>query len=324
MVKQLISHEDLVLGKDIRISHDAVSDEELLASIQEHGIRVDLLVRPHPSEPDMYEVWDGRRRFRLGQIAGVAMFPCDVREMGDLEAHVMAFMLNDQRKDLSSVELGLWVVKLLEEYPELTQVELGKRLGHSESWMSRHVAVAQQYLATDEEDREHLPKTERAFRIFRKYSPEQQKRILEQSRLRGEPLSSGELMRQAGATMSAREIFEKWPHEGDEFLIYMLQESAGFTAGNAAEMVKSFKAKELDWQKIQRQFQQPRRSDATVQLYAKLSEWYPTELIDFIEKNIGPAASIETYRSRIIRFMRKMLQKSGEELRQSVLGEFRI
>ncbi len=323
-MKQQIPGDQLVLAKDIRLSHDAVSDEELISSIQEHGIRVDLLVRSHPSKPGMYEIWDGRRRFRLGKIAGVAMFPCDIREMEDLEAHIMAFMLNDQRKEMSSVELGLWIVTLLKEYPELTQVSLGKKLGHSESWMSRHVAVAEQYLATSEEDREHLPKTERGLREFRRYSPEDQKRIIEQSKLRGEPPSAGELMRQAQATMSSREIFEKWPHQDSEFLIYMLQESAGFTAGNAAERVKQFKAKALPWQRIQREFQQPRRSDAVVQLYAKLSEWYPPELIDFIEENLGAAASIETWKSRIRSFMRKLLQKSGEELRQSVLEEFKL
>ncbi|MCK4267075.1 MAG: ParB/RepB/Spo0J family partition protein [Thermoplasmata archaeon] len=314
----------LVITKDIRISADAVSDEELLTSIQEHGIRVDLLVRPHPDQQDMYEVWDGRRRFRLGKIAGIVMFPCNIRKMENLEAHIMAFTLNDQRKEMSSVELGLWVVKLLEEYPELTQVSLGKKLGHSESWMSRHVAVAKQYLGTPEKDREHLPRSEKALRELRRYSPEEQKRIIEQSKLRGEPPSAAELMRQAGATMTSREIFEKWPYEGDDFLIHMLEESAGFTLGNAAERVKLFRAKGLDWQKIQRQFQQPRRSDVTVQLYAKLSEWYPPELIDYIEKNVGPAVSIETWKSRVIRFMRKMFQKSGEDLRQSVLEEFRL
>ncbi len=323
-MKQLISHEDLVLAKDIRLSHDAVSDEELISSIKEHGIRVDLLVRPHPNQPGMYEIWDGRRRFRLGKIAGVAMFPCDIREMEDLEANIMAFILNDQRKEMSSVELGLWVVKILKDYSMLTQVDLGKKLGHSESWISRHIAVAEQYTGTPEEDREHLPKTERALRELRKYSPEDQKRILDQSRLRGAPLTSGELMRQAQATMSTREIFEKWPHQDSEFLIYMLQESAGFTPGNAAEMVKGFKAKTLPWQQIQKKFQMPPRSDERVRLYAKLAEWYPTELIDFVEKNIGPAASIETWRSRLIRFMRKMFQKSGEELRQSVLEEFKL
>lgn len=323
-MKQEIPGDKLVLAKDIRLSHDAVSDDELLSSIQEHGIRVDLLVRPHPSQSGMYEIWDGRRRFRLGKIAGVDIFPCDIVEMGDLEAHIMAFILNDQRKEMSSVELGLWIVTLLKEYPELTQVSLGKKLGHSESWMSRHIAVAEQYLAVSEEDREHLPKTERGLRELRRYSPEEQKRIIEQSKLRGEPPTAGELMRQAQATMTAREVFEKWSHQDSEFLIYMLQESAGYTAGNAAEMVKRFKARSLPWQQTQKKFQMPPRSDKVVQLYAQLTQWYPTEVIDFIEENLGAAASIETWKSRIRSFMRKVFEKTGEQTRQAVLEEFRL
>ncbi len=131
-------------------------------------------------------------------------------------------------------------------------------------------------------------------------------------------------MRQAGATMSSREIFDKWPHQAEDFLIYMLQESAGFTAGDAAEHVKQFKAKALPWQRIKKQYQPPPRSDAVVQLYAKLSEWYPPEFVDYIAEHLGEASSIETWRSRIKRFMRMLLDKSGEDLRQSVLEEFKL
>jgi len=64
--KKTIPHDKLILAKDIRIERDAMDDEELLQSIQENGVEVDLLVRPSSMLDGMYEIWDGRRRsFRL-------------------------------------------------------------------------------------------------------------------------------------------------------------------------------------------------------------------------------------------------------------------
>ena len=140
--------EQLVLAKDIRIMADAMSDDELLRSIQYHGIKIPLLVRRHPDQEGIYEIWDGRRRFRLGKIGGLTKFPCDINEMTDLDARLMAFTLNDQRQSMSVVEAGLWAKELLDDYPELTQKTLGEMLGHSESWMSRRVAAAEQYETT--------------------------------------------------------------------------------------------------------------------------------------------------------------------------------
>lgn len=314
----------LVLAKDIRIMADAVSDDELLQSIQYHGIKIPLLVRRHPDQDGIYEIWDGRRRFRLGKIAGLTKFPCDINEMTDLDARLMAFTLNDQRQSMSAVESGLWAKELLADYPELTQESLGSMLGHTKSWMSRRIAAADQYETTPKEERRYLPTTERGLRELRSYTPEKQQQILAGAKVSGIAPTAGDLIRQAKATMTPKEVLEKWKYQDPEFLIYMLQEEAGLTAKDAGDTLAKFKAKQLPWQQTQKKFVMPTRSDATVQLYAKLAEWYPPELIDFIENNLGAATSIETWKSRIQSFMRKLFAKADAELRQSVLEEFRL
>uniref|UniRef100_A0A6M3M0Z3 ParB-like N-terminal domain-containing protein n=1 Tax=viral metagenome TaxID=1070528 RepID=A0A6M3M0Z3_9ZZZZ len=323
MVSQLIPYDKLVLAEDIRISADAVSDEELLASIQEYGIRTSLLVRQRPKQPEKYEIWDGRRRFRVGRIAGVAMFPCDVREMDDQEAHLMAFVLNNQRQEMSPFEEGLWILKMMEKFPETTQGEWAKKMGHSDSWLSRRIAAASQYRATSEEDREALPRTERAMRELRKYTPEEQEEILAQARLTGVPPTATELMRRSKANMTSREVLERWQHQDSEFIIHMLQEEAGLTATDAADILAKFRAKRLPWQGVLPKFTMPGKSDPVVNLYAQLTQWYPIEVIDFVENNLGSAVSIETWRRRLVRFMRKMFEKTGEQTRQAVLEEFK-
>lgn len=327
----LIPYDRLVLAEDIRIFKDAVSDDELLASIKIHGILKDLLVRPVVEEGDFgpkqtgtYEIWDGRRRFRVGRIAGVAMFPCDVREMNDQTAHVLAFTLNNQRQEMAPIEEGLWILKMMEKFPDTTQGEWAKEMGHSDSWLSRRIAAASQYRAMPEEKRNILPTSERALRELRKFTPEEQEEIMAQARLSGVPPTSSELMRKSRANMTSREVLEKWRHQGSEFVLHMLQEEAGLTTTDAGDTLAKFRAKRLPWQLSPDKFRMPSRSDETVQLYAQLTQWYPTELIDFVEQNLGPAVSIETWRSRLVRFMRKMFEKTGEDLRQAVLEEFRL
>jgi hypothetical protein len=197
-------------------------------------------------------------------------------------------------------------------------------MGHSKTWVSRRISAAEQYQATPEEERRFLPQTERGLRELRSYEPEKQQQILAEARRMGAAPTSSELIRRAKATMTPQEVLEKWRYEDSEFLIYMLQEESGLTATEAGTMVQRFKAKTLPWQQTQKKFVMPTRSDATVKLYATLSEWYPPELIDFIENNLGPASSLETWRSRLQRFVRKLLEKADSILRQSVLEEFKI
>lgn len=327
----LIPYDRLVLADDIRIFKDAVSDDELLASIKEHGILKSLLVRPiikegdfGPKQTGTYEIWDGRRRFRIGHIAGVAMFPCEVKKMGDKEAHLMAFVLNNQRQEMNPLEEGLWILKMMERFPDTTQGEWAKKMGHSDSWVSRRIAAASQYRAMPEEKRKIAPRSERALRELRKFTPEEQEEIMSQARLTGIPPTSSELMRQARANMTAREVLEKWRHQDSEFILHMLQEDAGLSVTEAGDTLANFRAKKLPWQASQAKFRMPGKGDETVKLYAQLTQWYPTEFIDFIEANLGAAASIETWRSRAVRFMRKLLEKTGEQTRQAVLEEFKL
>ncbi len=243
--------------------------------------------------------------------------------MSDLEARIMSFTLNDQRESMSVIEAGLWFKEILKKFPTLEQKALAPMLGHSESWLSRRIVAAEQFQSTPKEDRRYLPKSERGLREFRTYTPEKQQQILSKAKTTGVAPTAGDLIRQAKASKAPQEVLEEYRYQDSDFLIYMLQEEAGLTLTEASNTVVKFKAKQLPWQQTQKKFAMPPKSDKVMKLYAELSRWYPPELIDFIEKNLGGASSIETWRSRILKFMRTMLEKSGIELRQSVLEEFR-
>ncbi len=322
--------DQLIVAKDVRLERDAMNDEDLLKSITSHGIRIPLIVRPEPNKEEtedglpMFEIWDGRRRFRLGKIAGLTQFPCDIRVMSDLEAQLMAFTLNDQRQGMTVVEAGVWAKGMLKEHSALEQKELAKMMGHSDSWLSRRIAAAEQYLGTDKKDRKYLPKTERGLRELRGLSDEKQQQMLTEARDSGIAPSASDLIRASKAKMSPREVLEKWPYEDSEFLIYMLQEDAGMRLGEAGKMVQGFKLKQLPWQQKERvKFDMPKMTDQQVKLYGELARWYPIEFIDFLADNLGAPSTIETFRSKLISMARKFFEKTPEQVKQSVLEEFR-
>jgi len=85
-------------------------DERLKESIKNTGILSALLVRP--IENTSYEVKSdaeyviiaGSRRYRAGRKAGKQEFPCKIIEAGDLEAAILSYKENEERKDLTTDE----------------------------------------------------------------------------------------------------------------------------------------------------------------------------------------------------------------------------
>lgn len=71
----------------------------LLDSIRENGILEPLLVRPHPSRMGEYEIVAGHTRHYLGGKAGLTVFPCVVRALGNADAVIQMGESNLQRPD---------------------------------------------------------------------------------------------------------------------------------------------------------------------------------------------------------------------------------
>ena len=102
--------------------------EELAASIRELGILQPLLVRVRAE--GRYELIAGERRLRAARRAGLERVPVmtvETDERGSLER---ALVENLHREDLNPIEEAEGYRLLIEE-AELTQEELGKRLGRS-------------------------------------------------------------------------------------------------------------------------------------------------------------------------------------------------
>ena len=107
-----------VLLEDLRLPQwqprryfDEAAMQELVASVEQHGILQPLLVRPIAG--DGYEIVAGERRFRAAEKARLRDVPVIVRSMSDTEALQYALLENLQREDLNPVEETEGILQLL-------------------------------------------------------------------------------------------------------------------------------------------------------------------------------------------------------------------
>ena len=97
--------------KQPRRYFDPQKMQQLVQSIQEHGILEPLLVRPLAN--GQYELIAGERRFRAAQILELGTVPIVSKDVTDKEAIQIALVENLQREDLNPVEETEAILELL-------------------------------------------------------------------------------------------------------------------------------------------------------------------------------------------------------------------
>ena len=133
-----------------RFEYDAEADEKfgaLKISIATEGQRIPVLVRPHPTESDRYQLAYGRRR-RDAILAIMAesdrpetiKIKAYVRDLTDRQLIEEQTLENGPREDLSWIEKAMWAVQL--KSSGISQRETASIMGLSE------VAVSQMFRVT--------------------------------------------------------------------------------------------------------------------------------------------------------------------------------
>jgi ParB family transcriptional regulator, chromosome partitioning protein len=114
--------------------------EDLIASIQEHGVLQPIVVS-HKSD-GRYELIAGERRLRASKIAGLDVIPAIIRTVTDQQKLELAIIENIQRQDLNALEEGESYLRLQNEF-NLTQEEVAKKVGKSRSQVANTVRLLQ-------------------------------------------------------------------------------------------------------------------------------------------------------------------------------------
>ncbi|WP_096788149.1 plasmid partitioning protein RepB [Rhodobacter sp. CZR27] len=90
-------------GLQDRLESDATEDAELARSIATYGQQVPVLVRPHPSDENRFQIVYGRRRVLALRDLGQPVKAL-VRDLDDREAVLAQGQENTARRDLSFIE----------------------------------------------------------------------------------------------------------------------------------------------------------------------------------------------------------------------------
>lgn len=110
---------------------------ELADSIRQHGVIEPIIVRPVLNK---YEIIAGERRYKASSMAGLTKIPCIIRDMDDKESSLVAYIENEQRKDVSVIEKARTANRILKAN-NMTQEELATSLGISQSTLANRLRL---------------------------------------------------------------------------------------------------------------------------------------------------------------------------------------
>jgi ParB family chromosome partitioning protein len=121
-----------------RTSFDEEALQELVMSVEEHGIIQPITVRR--AADNSFQLITGERRLRAAEKAGLKRIPAFVREAGDESMLELALVENIQREDLDAIEVAVSYQRLIEEF-SLTQEKLGDRVGKKRATIANYLRL---------------------------------------------------------------------------------------------------------------------------------------------------------------------------------------
>ena len=111
---------------------------ELAQSLKANGQAVPIAVRP--DAPDGFVIIHGERRWRAAKRLGWEMITADVQDVSADTGRWRSLTENVQREDLSPIEEALAYKQQLDRH-DLTQGELGEKVGKSQSYISQKLRL---------------------------------------------------------------------------------------------------------------------------------------------------------------------------------------
>ncbi|MDN2453692.1 nucleoid occlusion protein [Lactobacillus sp. UCMA15818] len=111
---------------------------ELANTIRDHGLLQPIIVREY--QENKFEIIAGERRFRAVSLLQWEKISAIVKEMTDTEAASLAVIENLQRESLTAIEEAKAYHELM-ELNKLTQTELAKALGKSQSFVANKLRL---------------------------------------------------------------------------------------------------------------------------------------------------------------------------------------
>jgi len=116
------------------------SVKSLAQSIKSDGLLQPIVVRPHPTQVDRFEIRAGERRWRAAKLAGLKELPIVVRKLDNEQALAVTIAENMLRKDLHPLEEAEAIQLAFEREYDLKAI--ASRLGKSIGYLARRASLA--------------------------------------------------------------------------------------------------------------------------------------------------------------------------------------
>jgi ParB family chromosome partitioning protein len=84
----------------------------------------------------------GERRVRAAKMAGIQEIPMEIREISDEDMFNIALVENEQRRDLTQLEVGEALLRAKEQFG-LSERQIAERLGKSKGYVRNRIETAQ-------------------------------------------------------------------------------------------------------------------------------------------------------------------------------------
>lgn len=120
-----------------RKNFDQEALEELSESIKEYGLIQPIVVS---KKEGYYSIIAGERRWRACKLAGLTEIPAIIRDDDEKVNSEISLIENMQREDLNPYEKAMGIKTLIDKY-NLSQEEVGKKLGKSRSTIANTVRI---------------------------------------------------------------------------------------------------------------------------------------------------------------------------------------
>ena len=117
-------------------------EAKLLASLEADGQTTPIVVVSSNNETTPFVVIDGFKRVRGADRLGMDQVECSVWEHTEADALVLMHMLQRPR-ERSSLE-DCYLIRALQDEHGLSQVEVSRKLGRTQSWVSRRLALVKE------------------------------------------------------------------------------------------------------------------------------------------------------------------------------------
>ncbi len=117
--------------------------KELAEDLQREGQFKPIIVRPHPTQPDRYQVIDGEHRVRALENIHNLSVRAEVRQLSDLSATSLALKVN-MIHGLRLTELDeAYQIKRFRDEFDKTEEEIGKIFNRTHAWVSQRLSLVE-------------------------------------------------------------------------------------------------------------------------------------------------------------------------------------